>query len=610
MSIADGTYEVLSYKDVSMALDVSGNSAANSANVQLWSRNGSNGQKWSFASNGSYYTILDAETGKSLDVANGRAANGSNVQMYSSNGSAAQRWTVVETGTQTINGTAYPVVRIGAFSASTYVVDVAGGKTALRTNVQIYQSNNSAAQRFVLVPTEWAAEGGSKTNYAGLPAASSGTGGKEVGTALSSVSAMESGTLYPAWACSATLYQVAYRMRTRESGADWFGEWSNWMSIADGSTSWGGFGTPGQSNCEPVKVGKLQWSQDGITIDNASTYDRTDIEVAVRAWQSTWGANRVPAHGPTYTYGITTVRPVTISSVGVLLAPDGVTLAWESDATHDGNSMTFECDAWGRYSTTGAASGTATIPQRDLRRTLKAGDVVSGVLTMRTADGLTVSKAFSATLSYEGSHGGTLTLTASEHATNPTLRTLTASDADASAWLMIEEGHGTRFVKLDGQSPWTVAPPIGVPWKVYASSIGASSWASTMQTFDAIDDHGWHVTSQDLTRDLAIYHNEGGRPSANPSYARAIDSTQVLGRERPLYLPQDSTEVTWTLEGVIFGDTYAEDMALFDWAAHAGHVYYRSPYGDWQQAVITGGERAFLANGATKVSLAMQGEVW
>ena len=611
MAIADGTYEILSYKDVAMALDVAGNSTANSANVRLYSRNGTNGQSWTFTSRGSYFTITDAETGKALDVAGGVAANGRNVQMYTSNNSAAQRWTVTEMGTQTINGTAYPVVRIGAFSASSYVLDCAGGKTALLTNIQIWSSNNSAAQRFVLVPTEWLAAGGNKTNYAGLPAASSGALGTTPGTALPSVAAIASGTAYPAWLCSAALYQVAYRTRIRNSGADWLGEWSDWMSIADGSTDWGGFGAPGASNCEPTQRGRLMWSPDGIAIDNSSTYDRTDVEVAVRAWQAQWGASAVPAHGPTYIYAVTAVRPVTIGSLSASLTPDGIRLAWATDATHGGNALTFECDAWGTFSATGAASGSATVERRDIKRAVSAGDAITVKVTMRTADGLTVSGTFTPTLDYNGSHGTSLTLTAAPSALGHTLRTVTASNANAEAWLVIEEGHGTRFVKLDGKSPWTVAPPLNEPWKVYASvSTNATSWASVMRTFTAVEDHGWHVTSQDLKRDLAIYANLNDRPNADMSYARSIESTEVMGRERPVYLPQDSTEVTWTLEGVLYGDSYGEDMALADWATHAGHVYYRSPYGDWQQAVVTGSGRDLVTGGATKVTLSMHAEVW
>lgn len=611
MAIASGTYELLPLLDVTLALDVTSNSVANKANVRLWGRNGSNGQKWTITSASGYYTIRDAETGKSLDVANGTQAKGTNVWMYSFNDSAAQHWVITQVGTQAVNGTSYPVVTIGAFAGTAYVLDVANGKAAKQANVQIWTSNGTAAQRWVLLPTEWLAEGGSQTSYAGLPTPTGGTWGTAPGAALPSVAASEGGTLYPAWACAEPLYQVRYRTRTRESGADWMGAWSPWRSIADGSTGFDGYGAPGTSNCAPETVGGRRWAPVGIAYDNGDTCDRTDVQVAVRAWRASWGATKVPAHGPTYTYTTTIVRPVAITSLDVLLAPSGVTVVWESTAPQDGNAVTLECPAWGAHSTTGAANGRTTIQQRDMVRMPAEGEAVSVHMSMLTPDGLVATCDATAVVGYDGSHGTSLTLTAAPHPTDPTLRVVTASDADASAWLVIEEGHGTRYVPLDGASPWTVAPPLNGPWKVYASSIGTSaSWASRMQAFDPVEDSGWHVTSQDLSKDFAVYVNEDAPPKAEPTFARSVDEVEVMGREHPVYVPHDSTGVGWTLEGVIYAGGLADGLALHDWALHAGHVIYRSPDGEWRQAVVTGGGVGRIARDAARVSLTMQAEVW
>jgi hypothetical protein len=614
MAIATGTYEMLPLLDVTLALDVTSNSVANRANVRLWGRNGSNGQKWDLSAQNGYYTIRDAETGKSLDVANGTAAKGSNVWMYNFNNSTAQHWVITEVGTQTVNGTAYPVVTIGAFGGTSFVLDVAGGSAAKQTNVQIWTPNGTAAQRWVLYPTEWlaetvdgfAADGAHDSYYDGLPTPASGTRGTTQGTTRASVMASVTGTMLPAWTCSEPLYQVAYRTRTRASGADWLSGWSSWKSIADGSTAFGGFGAPGASNCSPALVGGRRWSPNGVTYDNGSAYDRTDVQVAVRAWRAQWGATHVPAHGPTYTYTTTIVRPVAITALDVLLAPDGITVAWESTATHDGNAITLDCVAWGSHATTGAADGSTTILQRDISRMPRAGETVSVHMSMLTPDGLTATYDAIATVGYDGSHGTSLALTAAPHATDPTLQVVTASDADARAWLVVDEGHGTRFVPIDGASPWTVAPPLNCEWSVYASVASGTSWESKMQTFDPVADDGWHVTSQDLSKDFAVRVNEGAAPKANPSFTRSVGEVEVMGRERPVYTPNESTEVAWTLEGLAYG----EDIALYDWAVHAGHVIFRSPWGEWRQAVVTSGSLEHVAVGVAKVTLAMGGEVW
>lgn len=621
MAIAAGTYEMLAVLDTAMALDVASNSTANKANVRLWGRNGTNGQTWSFVAYGStagVFTIRDAETGKALDVAGGTAKNGTNVQMYTYNGTAAQLWKVTEVGTQDVNGTAYPVVTLGAFGASAYVADCAGGKSEIRTNIQIHTANGTPAQRFVLVPAEWLAAGGSKTSYAGLPAASGGDGGTVPGSPYGAVAAVGAGTWYPAWRGSEPLWQVAYRTRTREAGADWMGAWSDWQSIADGSTAWGGFGAPGASNCAPTGDGGLLWSPDGVSFDNSADYNRTDVQVRVRPWRARWGANRVPAHGPTYTYTTTIVRPVTITALGVLLGPDGLVVSWASDAPQDGNAITLACDAWGTYAVTGDASGSATVPQREVESMPSDGDRVTVTMTMRTPDGLTVGRTATVTVSYETGHGTTLALVATPRPDDHTLVDVVASDRRASAWLVVDEGHGTRFVPLSdaradvgaGTRAWTVAPPLNRPWRVYATVADGATWASTLATFPAVVDDGWHVDAQDLTRSLVLYVDVGAPPKADPTFSRAVDESEVMGRERPVYVTGDATEVGWTLEGVVYGDGYAGGVADHDWALHAGHVHYRSPDGDWRQAVVTGGAVSHVARDAAKVSLTFKGEVW
>lgn len=606
MAIADGTYEMLPMLDVTMAVDVRGNSVANSATVFLWSRSGGNSQKWTLRNEGSYYTIRDAETGKSLDVSGGRARNGSRCIMYTFSGSANQRWKVTEVGTQAINGTAYPVVTIGAFNGSAYMLDVTGGKSALRAIIEIWTAHGQANQQFVLVPTEWEATASAKTSYAALPTPSRGTSGAAIGTSLPSSVGLANGTLHPAWACAQDEYQVRYRTRTRRSGASGMGAWSNWMSIADGSTAWDGWGTPGASNCTPTDAGGRKWSTDGVAIDNRTTYDRTDVEFAVRSWTASWGAGGA-AHGASYAWTVTTTRPVTISDASVLLSPDGVTVAWASTAMGSGNTVTLESDVWGTYTTTGAGSGSAPIPQYAMRRTPDDGETVNVKVTLRTADGVTASRTVSATATYEGTHGTTLELHAD---VDRTLATITASDANARAWLVVPEGHGTRYVPLAGSSPWVVPAPLGVAWHVLASVVDGARWASVLQRFPAIFDTGWHVTSQDMTKDLAVYVNAGEAPKADVSYSRAVDAVDVMGRERPIYLVGDTTEASWTLDGMTYGDYMAEDAALADWAVHAGHVYFRGPNGFWAQACVTGGKVEQSTANAREISISMSGEVW
>lgn len=95
--LPDGTYTFGSKLNTSMKMDVSGASRSNYGNVQIWTGNGTNAQKWKVThdSNG-YVTLTSVNSGKVLDVNGGVSANGTNVQQYDSNGTYAQKWIAVK----------------------------------------------------------------------------------------------------------------------------------------------------------------------------------------------------------------------------------------------------------------------------------------------------------------------------------------------------------------------------------------------------------------------------------------------------------------------------------------------------------------------------------
>lgn len=87
--------------NTNMVLDVSNNSVRNGGNIQVYDRNWTSAQQFSFVWNKrvGYYTIaLEANPNFVLDVAGGGTTNGTNVQLYKSNGTAAQWWVVRSSG--------------------------------------------------------------------------------------------------------------------------------------------------------------------------------------------------------------------------------------------------------------------------------------------------------------------------------------------------------------------------------------------------------------------------------------------------------------------------------------------------------------------------------
>lgn len=152
-TLPNGTY-TLTVANTNLAIDVANASYASGANVQVFQSNNSGAQKWNVARNADgTYTIVNAASGKALDVAGGSAYSGANVQQYQPNGSAAQRWSI------TFDAGGYKIAS-AAGAGGACVLDVSGGITSNGSaanggNLQVYQSNNSAAQRFTLQPTTY-----------------------------------------------------------------------------------------------------------------------------------------------------------------------------------------------------------------------------------------------------------------------------------------------------------------------------------------------------------------------------------------------------------------------------------------------------------------------
>lgn len=135
----DGVYYIKN-RDVKFALDVSGGSAYSGANVQLYSLNKTDAQKWlvSHDSKG-YVSFKNVNSGMYL-TATGNS-NGANVNQQSSSNGYNQKWIIAFDSSQNI--------KLVSGLNSKLVIDVSGGKISNGSNIQLYTSNNSAAQKWV-----------------------------------------------------------------------------------------------------------------------------------------------------------------------------------------------------------------------------------------------------------------------------------------------------------------------------------------------------------------------------------------------------------------------------------------------------------------------------
>lgn len=142
--IKNGCYTIASGLGKDKTLDVKNGSFANGSNVQIWSKNDSNAQKFKITKSGNAYVITAGSSDFALDAKDGGKGNGTNIQLYEKNGTAAQSWTV-----RIIDGGKIVFVNVG----SGRVLDVNGANASDGANVQLYDANGTAAQSWKLTET-------------------------------------------------------------------------------------------------------------------------------------------------------------------------------------------------------------------------------------------------------------------------------------------------------------------------------------------------------------------------------------------------------------------------------------------------------------------------
>ena len=139
--IEDGEYKIRYSKDKSKTIFItdSGN-----AEIQRDSQTLQNRFEVKYIGDG-YYQIISKKTNKVLDVLGAGRTNGTNVQVWTSNNSDAQKWIIKEN----TDGT-YSIVS----KCNDLYLDISGGLTNDGTNAHMYQSNSSLAQKFIFEKVE------------------------------------------------------------------------------------------------------------------------------------------------------------------------------------------------------------------------------------------------------------------------------------------------------------------------------------------------------------------------------------------------------------------------------------------------------------------------
>ena len=160
VSTTEDGYRTIAIHGAGAVLDVTCGNDANGTKLQTYAANGTRAQKWIIEKDGERYRIVSGLNGQKVaDIPGGSIASGARLQLYSTNGTAAQSFyfvdpTVVRSELDKLAFDNREVVKDGDYAIvagqdlSRMVLDVAGGSASSGANVQIYQSNTTAAQRW------------------------------------------------------------------------------------------------------------------------------------------------------------------------------------------------------------------------------------------------------------------------------------------------------------------------------------------------------------------------------------------------------------------------------------------------------------------------------
>lgn len=146
-SDCSGLYLLGSRLSGRVVLDIAGASAGVGANAQVWFDNATPAQRFRFLrGEDGYYTIENAWTGKVLDVAGASRSVGANVQQWEPNATDAQKWSIVDN----LDGSVSIISKLTLIDGEALVLDVQGGDASSGSNVQLYSSNDTMAQKWTM----------------------------------------------------------------------------------------------------------------------------------------------------------------------------------------------------------------------------------------------------------------------------------------------------------------------------------------------------------------------------------------------------------------------------------------------------------------------------
>lgn len=572
-----GTYKIVSAVAEDMVLDVQGASTANGANVMLHPSNDGSNQRWIAKRNDdNTLTFIGAGSQKALDDKGAGTKPGSNIQIYATNYSTAQSFLVQRLGSMTVAGQTVPTYRMEVQAGMNLNVDVQGGSSKPGTNVRLWTANTSPAQRFAFIPAS--APVSTLPTPAGL-SIGSWAGNNKTAVTLTFI-------------CDYAAFQARCRFRSRKAGGS-MGSWSSWKSASDGLGGNEGWGDAWTATFDlDATIGDRKTATvpipEAYRLDG-STVVATDMQIEVRSHASNWqGVSGYSVHGASVSATFNLVWRPTVTVTAAELTGTGLRIRYTSDLKDGGCTVTVGAmgaseTIKGLYGGSGSviipAAKLKTIPSGKITCTAKltrdiASPTASAGLTVTNSSGhqnLTIQKT-------ESAYGTHLITVPAVSTTDKVQAFITAGKTPVASH---EKSRSNAKITIEAISPLRSA----VSALVWISR-NDGSWDVQALTLAAIDAHAfcWVYDGGACVLDFG----KGEAPSQEDGISRGVEDYEVIGRAYHSYRLRKAQERSLSVSGAVVKAMPGHGtLATFSELLVAGHATFRNPRGEILPVVIT-----------------------
>lgn len=627
-TVTDGTYFIACVNDPSVVCDVAYKSTANGSRIFIDSKNGGNNQIWNFSNNSDgTVSITDTNSGKLLSCGIG-GVSGTEVYVWADENHDDQHWVVTAVSGMIYNGQVYGIVEIKAQVGNHLVLDYQGGLTQIENKLQIYDSNGTNAQRFILIQTE--AYGSSMPVPSSLalrfPDGRDQTGPwgncpptNGITDGVENSDGSWTTVFKPSLVCTTKTLQVRYRSKSLLASDHNSGGWGPWRSLADSSTANEGWGKIWSANVTMTKSGSRLVSPYGIYVTVGTGSGQSDlvyIEVQARSYTDSYGDSAASAHGPTFDGTCQVVWAAWPTFSAAAISHDGIWIPYTSTLSSTDTAAKLKVSAtdslgntvFNSYvNTSMSASDTFKVPYSRLARIPADGATLHLSWTMISGYGIVRSGTSSVTVSSDADHGITVAPSFVYDSYLRGYRCTFKAGTTNTCYVYVTSGHSQRYEACEqisedisaGTVTFLVLPQFGKATTVLTTAYTSDTkWGFNSDTLDAISSEdavwNWSIGSNIVSAALRV--STDNSPSHTYDLTPDYSVHVTTGREHEIVTFGESMTGELESTGVIVPDLLDripnQIETNFDALAYTGprgeDVIFRDAFGRWARVAIIG----------------------